>query len=68
MKKIMKARSYCKMTGFPVRAMMERLVNCSQAGEFAFRTTAGKTAPWYIDVEAFEKKLERGDFREVLET
>ena len=65
--KYQSARAYCKETGFPVRAMMEKLVHCSLAPEFSFRTSNTKTAPYYIDVQKFEKMLERGDFREVLE-
>ena len=61
------ARAYCKETGFPVRQMMEKLVHCSLAPEFSFRSGGGKTSPIYINVEKFEKMLERGDFKEVLE-
>ena len=65
--KYVSARQYCKESGFPVRAMMEKLVHCSLAPEFCFRTSNNKTAPYYIDVQKFEKMMDRGDFREVLE-
>lgn len=66
MKKIEKANSYCKSTGFPLYAM-KQLLHSKLSRAFAFRVTPGKTAPWYIDVGQFEKMLERGDFKEVLE-
>ena len=64
--KYQKARDFCKETGFPVRAMMEKLVHCHLAPEFAFRTTSGQTAPWYIDTEKFKRMWEAGEFEEVL--
>lgn len=67
MAKYQKARDYCKETGFPIRSMMEKIVHCKEGQECCFRTTSGKTAPWYLDVDKFEKKFQRGDFREVLE-
>jgi len=67
MAKYQTAREYCRESGFPVRAMMEKLVHCSLAPEFCFRTSNTKTAPYYIDVEKFERMLDRGEFKEVLE-
>ena len=67
MKQFVSARQYCKESGFPIRTMMEKLVHCSLAEEFCFRTSNTKTAPYYIDVQKFEKMMDRGDFREVLE-
>ena len=46
---------------------MEKLVHCSLATEFCFRTSNTKTAPYYIDVQKFEKMMEAGEFKEVLE-
>jgi len=68
MKQFVLARQYCKETGFPVRAMMEKLIHCSLASEFCFRTSDTRTAPYYIDVEKFERMLDRGEFKEVLES
>lgn len=68
MKQYVLARKYCKETGFPVRAMMEKLIHCSLASEFCFRTSDTRTAPYYIDVEKFERMLDRGEFKEVLES
>ena len=67
MAKYQTAREYCLESGFPVRAMMEKLVHCSLATEFCFRTSNTKTAPYYIDVQKFEKMMEAGEFKEVLE-
>lgn len=61
------ARAYCKETGFPVRTMMEKIVHCAEAQECIFRNGSGKTSPFYVNIPVFEKKLARGDFREVLE-
>lgn len=68
MKQFVPARQYCKETGFPVRAMMEKLIHCSLASEFCFRTSSKRTAPYYIDVQKFEKMMEAGEFKEVLES
>ena len=65
--KYQKAIDYCRESGFPKRAMMERIVHSAEGAECCFRTTKGRTAPWYLNVDIFEKKLERGDFKEVLE-
>ena len=67
MKQFVPARQYCKESGFPIRAMMEKLVHCSLAEEFCFRTSNTRTAPYYIDVNKFEQMLAAGEFREVLE-
>lgn len=67
MKQFVPARQYCKESGFPIRAMMEKLVHCSLAPEFCFRTSSKRTAPYYIDVQKFEKMMEAGEFKEVLE-
>lgn len=67
MAKYKTAREYCRESGFPVRAMMEKLVHCSLAPEFCFRTSNTRTAPYYIDVQKFEKMMEAGEFKEVLE-
>ena len=67
MAKYQTAREYCRESGFPIRAMMEKLVHCSLAPEFCFRTSNTRTAPYYIDVQKFEKMMEAGEFKEVLE-
>lgn len=66
MKQFVQARQYCKESGFPIRAM-QQLLHCYLAPEFCFRTTSGKTAPFYINTVKFESMLEAGEFREVLE-
>ena len=66
MKKIMIAKEYCSQSGFPIRAMRQ-LLHCSLADEFSFRTTPGRTAPYYINTAQFEKMLAAGEFKEVLE-
>lgn len=68
MAKYQTAREYCRESGFPVRAMMEKLVHCSLAEEFCFRTSNTRTAPYYLDVEKFERMLAAGEFKEVLES
>lgn len=68
MAKYQTAREYCRESGFPIRAMMEKLVHCSLAPEFCFRTSNTKTAAYYIDVQKFEKMMEAGEFKEVLES
>ena len=62
------ARAYCRETGFPVRQMMEKLVHCSLAPEFCFRSGGAKTSPIYINVQKFERMMEAGEFKEVLES
>lgn len=66
MKRYMSANEYCHETGFK-RSCMDRLLNCWLSGEFSYRSGNGKTSPYYIIVPVFEKMLERGDFKEVLE-
>lgn len=66
MKTFMSRTKYCKETGFP-EYMMVRCCNSKQGPEFSHRTSSAPNAPYIIDVQLFEKKLERGDFREVLE-
>lgn len=66
MKRYLTISEYCKESGFPIRAMRQ-LLHCYLAPEFCFRTTSGKTAPFYINVVKFESMLESGEFREVLE-
>lgn len=66
MKRNISARKYCEETGFPVRAM-DRLLHSYLADRFSFRTTTGKTAPYYIIVPVFEAMQEAGEFREVLD-
>lgn len=66
MKKYMSAKDYCKETGFGID-LMYRLLHCYLAEEFSYRSGSGKTSPYYIITTKFEKMLERGDFKEVLE-
>lgn len=64
--KYMAANEYCRQTGFK-RTMMDRLLHSFLAGEFSYRSGCGKTSPYYIIVPKFEKMLERGEFKEILE-
>lgn len=66
MKQYMISSHYCKETGFKW-SMMERLLHSNRADEFSFRSGSGKTSPYYIIVPTFEKMLERGEFKEILE-
>ena len=66
-KKYMGAREYCDETGFKY-SIMSKLLHCYLAPEFSFRSGCGKTSPYYVITNQFEKMLERGDFREVLES
>ena len=66
MKKYVSANQYCQETGFP-RTQMDRLLHSFLGKDFSYRSGQGKTSPYYIIVPTFEKMLERGDFREVLE-
>lgn len=66
MKRNMTMQDYCKESGFPINAM-KQLVHSYLGERFAFRTTTGKTAPYYIIVPVFESMQEAGEFKEVLE-
>ena len=69
-KEFMRAREYCEKSGFPIHVMMERIVHCREALESGCvqRLGSGRTSPYYLDIQMFEKKLERGDFKEVMES
>lgn len=62
----MSAKEYCEATGFQ-NTHMTRLLHCHLASEFSYRSGTGKTSPYYIIVNKFEKMLDRGEFREILE-
>lgn len=66
MQKYMSAREYCQETGLK-KSIMDKLLHCCLADEFSFRTGSGKTSPYYVITAKFEKMLERGDFKEILE-
>ena len=66
MKKYMSARAYCRETGF-LKTHMDRLLHCYLADEFSYRSGSGKTSPYFIIVPKFERMLESGEFKEVLE-
>ena len=66
MKKYASITEYCAETGFKPDTM-RHLLKSYLGPEFSFRTGKGRNAPYTIIVPTFEKMLERGDFKEVLE-
>lgn len=66
MQKFMNISEYCRESGFPVKAMRQ-LTKCYLADQFCFRRSGAVNATIIINVPVFEKMLERGDFKEVLE-
>ena len=67
MKKYLSSSAYCRETGFPVRSMRE-LVHSNMSDEFCHRSSGARNATILIDVQKFERMLEAGEFREVLES
>ena len=67
MKTFMSVNSYCKQARFPIRSMRE-LVHSSLGEEFCHRSSGARNATILIDVEQFETMLDRGEFKEVLES
>lgn len=63
MKDYMSVRSFCKETGFPVRAM-DKLVHSHHKAKFTFRTSGKANAQIMIKTDAFKQMLDRGDFKE----
>lgn len=66
-RKYMSANEYCKETGFP-RTHMDKLLHSFMGEEFSYRSGQGKTSPYYIIVPTFERMLDNGEFREILES
>lgn len=67
MKKYISANAYCSETGFP-RTQMDKLLHSFLGAEFSYRSGQGKTSPYYIIIPVFERMLEAGEFREILES
>lgn len=65
-KKYMGAKEYCDETGLK-HSIMTKLLHCYLAPEFSFRSGCGKTTPYYVITDKFEKMMEAGEFREILE-
>ena len=66
MKKYSSIKEYCSETGFKPDTM-RNLLRSEYGPEFSFRTGSGRNAPYTIIVPVFERMLERGDFKDVLE-
>lgn len=64
--KYMRLPEYSEQSGLPVD-MLRRLSRCHLADQFSFRASGARNAPIYINVDVFERMLDGGDFREVLE-
>ena len=66
MKRYMKLAEYSEASGLPMD-LLRRLCRSWLADQFTFRASGASNAPIYIIVPVFEKMLDRGDLKEVLE-
>lgn len=67
MKKYVSANEYCQETGFK-RSCMDKILHSFLGAECSYRSGQGKTSPYYLITDKFERMLERGDFKEILES
>lgn len=67
MKTYMRIREYCTESGFPEDSMRMLVDQDRVPRKFTFKTSPKQNTPTLIIVKKFERMLENGDFREVLE-
>lgn len=65
MKRYMRIREYCKESGFPEKTL-RRLCRTYKAGKFSRRTGEAINSHILINVAAFERMWDDGEFKECI--